>query len=210
MIGVHRVTGRTKLYGSALDHHDSFLTVSIRRCTRHSDTGRDWHHGGEELIEVAMSHAQFAEMITTPNMGFGVPCTLQRVDGAHVPGIPDTVRTEAAEVISEFNVRQQSFVDQLHKLAEEVHTLLAKPRIGVRDKEVIGAIVTEVVQEVETNRPFAVQQFQEAAEKVVTQAKAEIDATLAGMLRQAGVQKLKELRQLQEGLDGDKKLPEGS
>ena len=58
-----RVSGDNRLYGSAV-RHQHFISLCIMRGSYQHDLGRDWYHGGEELIEVFLSASQFAEMLT--------------------------------------------------------------------------------------------------------------------------------------------------
>jgi hypothetical protein len=74
-IVAHRVTGRRELYASEFNH-SGFIRITVRRSTRTRDLATNWYHGGQELIELDMSYAQWLEFITTMNMGTGTPCTL--------------------------------------------------------------------------------------------------------------------------------------
>lgn len=86
-IAVHRVSGRTNLYDSDFGHN-AFVTISVRRSELHRSLSQDWHMADSELIEVAMSESQWATFVSSINMGSGVPCTLQALNGKEVPGLP--------------------------------------------------------------------------------------------------------------------------
>ena len=105
VIGVSRVSsgppGYT-LFDSPF-HHQHFIQITIRRAYKYRQLHRD-NIGdlGGELIQVHMSEVQFANMVTSPNMGVGTPCTISHFDGKRVPEPPadqlkKTFSTEIAE-----------------------------------------------------------------------------------------------------------------
>lgn len=212
-VGISRVSGQAKLYGSALDYHHSFIRLEIRHSERRHSLHRDWHFGKDVIVEVNLSHAQFAEMITTPNVGTGVPCTLSfhssKPGPGMIPPIAASMQTEAEKVVEGFKEGQAEVVEKLRSQVEEGHALLDKKTIGKADRETLRGILDYVMREVESNRPFAVQSFQEAAEKVVTQGKGEIEAFTMMAVQRLGLSKLSELRELASG-EPAPRLVEGS
>jgi len=209
-VGISRVTGHAKLYGSALDHHQSFIRLGIRHSERHHSLYRDWHFGKDTIVEVELSHAQFAEMITTPNVGTGVPCTIvfhtTKPGPGMVPSIADSMQTEAEKVVEGFKEGQAEIVERLKKQVTEGYALLDKKAINKGDRDALREILDFVIREVESNRPFAVSQFQEAAEKVVTQGKAEIEAFTTMAVQSLGLKKLSELAALASGQDPNRMI----
>jgi hypothetical protein len=202
-VGISRVSGQAKLYGSALDHHQSFIRLEIRHSERRHSLHRDWHFGKDVIVEVNLSHAQFAEMITTPNVGTGVPCTLSfhssKPGPGMVPPIAESMQTEAEKVVEGFREGQVEVVEKLRGRVDEAQAVLDKKSINKGDRELLRGVLDFVMREVESNRPFAVSQFQEAAEKVVTQGKAEIEAFTTMAVQNLGLSKLSELAELASG-----------
>lgn len=90
-ISASRVSGGTYLYGSDFQHHN-YVTISIKLSESHQrkGSGRDWAFGREEILEVALSEAQWATFVSTMNVGDGVQCTLSRKNGSFVPGLAST------------------------------------------------------------------------------------------------------------------------
>lgn len=194
LVGISRRNGLKKLYGSALDKHGSQISLTVKTSERIHDLHYDRHHGREVLIELSMSHAQFAELITTPNCGDGVPCTLEFVAGrGHLPSIDFETQTEAAKVVDGFRESLSDLSEKLRQKATALDELLEKRTLGKADRKRIRELFGFVRQEVDCNMPFAVEQFQEAAEKVVTQGKAEIDAMVSGTVRKLGLESLEQL-----------------
>ena len=88
MVGIsHAQSTGTHLVGSEFKHHH-FVTLTIRRAEKHRDLSREWWFGKNELIEIHLSEAQYVELMSRPNMGDGVPCTLARVAGEAMPEPP--------------------------------------------------------------------------------------------------------------------------
>lgn len=200
MVGIRRTTGSIKLYGSALDKHGSFIEIIVREAERQHDLGRDWHASGKILVQAAVSQAQFAELITTPNVGHGVPCTLQFVtDRGHVPPIDMDTETEARKVVEGFQESLEDLSERLKEKAGQLEKILAKKSVGKEDRRRIRELFGFVRQEVDANMPYAVEAFQEAAEKVVAQGKAELDAMIASVVGRLGFESLGQLASAASG-----------
>src|SRR5690348_7418858 len=71
-----RTNGNARFYGSELNQaHYVEMTVHPSEVER--ELSRDWFYTeGAPLIKVRLSQNQFAELITSLNMGSGVPCTV--------------------------------------------------------------------------------------------------------------------------------------
>ena len=93
-ITASRVSGHSILYGSDFDHNH-YVTISISRSELCRNLSNDWYHSREELIEVALSEAQWATFVSSMNQGSGVACTLQHFNGKMIPQLPETVNRKA-------------------------------------------------------------------------------------------------------------------
>jgi len=179
MIGFHRTTGNPgRLFGSPLQTHEHYVTLRVSKGTRIHSLGYDRFHGGlrGEIIEVMLSAGQFSELLTTMNIGSGVPCTIQYLLGKKVPSPPEDAELEVEKVRKGFKKDMAEVVAKIKEDKKELASLLEKKTLTKVDKEQIMRIVGRVEQHVESNAPFMVSQFEEAAEKVVKHAKAEVDA----------------------------------
>lgn len=188
-----RSGGKMKLFGSSVRNHMSTIILTIREATRYHSLHEDRIHGGHDIIEVELSSAQFAELLTTLNVGTGVPCTIRMRQGE--PKIPDPPDDEV-----EIDRVQTSFRESMAKLAKwlkdrrkDLEKILEKRSIGKADKERIDWMIGKVIQEVESNWPFVVDQFNEATERVVTAAKSEVDSFVTHMVQRTGLEQLKKM-----------------
>ncbi len=180
--------GSPKLFHSALEHHYNYVTLSIKTATLlRGDTGDRLYgpiHG--DLIEVDFSSAQFAELLTTMNIGMGVACTLHSYNNKAIPRPPD-IDSQTENLRAEFKDRAREFTKEILKETESVETLLNKPTLNKADRAKILCVLQRVSQELGQNMPFFVEMYQEATEKVATAAKAEIEGFMVGAVRQAGL-----------------------
>jgi hypothetical protein len=147
------------------------------------------------MIEVEMSASQFSELITTMNIGSGVPCTVRRFDGVKIEGPPDE-GTEMDRVREDFAEDLKNISSKLDGAKGELSTILAKKSIGKGDKKAIAKIVSQMFQHFESNVPFVQEQFQRATDRSVAAAKTEIDCTLTNAVTKLGLKSLNQLKQL--------------
>ena len=173
------------LFGSTIKHGDT-ITLSISEGKLYRDFQRNRYHNGQGFIEVEMSQSQFAEAITTLNVGCGVPVTIRHVAGKRMEEPPAVDFKERAknELNSEMGELAER-IDELSKDAKEILTRKGSP-IKADEKEKLLKDLMFLVQEVRSNIPFAHECFQEAVEETVTHAKAEVDACLTSYRERLG------------------------
>lgn len=87
-IGRSQCSGKQALFGSSIKHHD-IINLRISPAFMDRDLNYDRYYA-ENLpyIEIAMSQSQFAQAITSLNMGAGVPVTLTRLNGEYIEPCP--------------------------------------------------------------------------------------------------------------------------
>lgn len=181
-----------KLYGSNLDHHHTHVTLEVKRSELVHDLSRDWHFSKELLIEVDFSAAQFAELITTMNVGSGVPCTLRfNSKEGKIPGLPEDTSTESERIEESFNANLAEKVKRFEEYEKQIAEILKKKSIGKADREQIKSMVYQARRFFIDSAPFAATSLVEVKEKLVSSAKAEIEASLMDMITKTGIQTLK-------------------
>ena len=192
VVGFYRTQGDPgKMFGSALPQHGHFVSLKIRRAVREFDGPSEWVFGKKELVEVWLSAAQFADLLTTMNVGSGVPCTLRYAEGEPMPMPPDTSQTEAEQINTGFAHRMAEFASELRgRVADARKVLLAKGTLTVGKRKEVFETLEWLDREVRNNIPFVLSRFQEAVEKTVSHAKAEVDAMVTTSVQQAGLKAL--------------------
>ena len=197
LLAISRVTGTPRsLFGSTIRHGDT-ITLTISEGKVYRDFQRNRYMEGKELIKVEMSQSQFAEAITTMNVGSGVPVTLQHVLGSRKAEPPSVDFKERAknELKKEMDVLAER-IAELAKDAKEILTRKGGPINAAEKKKILDDLM-HLKQEVESNIPFAHECFQEAVDETVVQAKAEVDACMTSMRERLG----------QAVLDGKMEVP---
>lgn len=207
-VSLSRVRGSVKLYGSALDRHDEFIVLRVTRSELNHDLGRNWYYAdNKSIVELALSPAQFADMITGLNIGGGVPCTLWYIEGQEVPAIPWDHETESKKVVDSFKREVQETVENLNQFVEQMQSVLNKSgTITKAERDGLSRVLDKFNQLYKDNAPFMVEQFQNAAAKVVTSAKAEVEAFAHRVTVETGVKVLTQASETPE----QKRLREGA
>lgn len=175
-----RVSGNTFLYGSDFRHHNH-VVVTISKSEEQRDLSKDWRHERAEVVEVAMSEAQWATFISTLNVGWGTPCTLTRIGGEHVPQI-----AQARNAHDEFN---KELVATLAEAEQHLSALERQindsPLSGSKKKELLNTL-TLARNDLSKNTGFVATQFGHHMEKTKSAAKSELEAFFLHAVQRAG------------------------
>jgi hypothetical protein len=167
------------LFGSDFRHR-GYITVRIQHAAMarslHSD--RFQTTGEPTIVEVTLSEAQWATFISTLNMGEGVPCTIERIDGVRVPDIEPVRETRRDELNTEIRQTLQDLDDRLAALQEQAPTKKMKFDIGI------------VRDHLRQNTPFVAEQFDRHATKTIERMKTDVEAYLTGAVMRAGLSAL--------------------
>jgi len=185
-----RISGTRRFFGSSVTSH-SWVALRVHKAKLHHDLARDWVHGKcNPMIEVYLSSAQFAELLTTMNHGSGVPGTLQSVDGKQIEQLED-IKSETTRVKEHFAKIMKVRASEMKDRTDVIRELLKKPSIGKADREQIADFVSTLLAQFSDSMPFYLDQFDEAAQRVSAQAKAEVDAFITHAVATAGLEVLR-------------------
>jgi hypothetical protein len=154
-----------------------------------------------ELVRIAMTQAQFAEMITSPNRGSGVPCTIERCiadndkpwvhprhGGRPEPPAPEHYTKKYKSVMSE---RVDLISSRLKDAKEKADRLLSgedkptKANLGA-----IAAALYTAQMNLDSNLPYVMEEVEEGIEKRMAAAVNEFDSYLAFSLQAKGLEHL--------------------
>lgn len=193
---INRVSSnkRVPLYGTANECRDT-IQLSIHTSVHNRDLNRDWHFADTELIEVEMSPAQFAEAITSLNMGSGTPCTIRRLRGADgsLKRIEDPPYKADRDLFDkEFNSKLQETMADMEKLIAQASEISDKKSITKKDMAQLIGQLNGIRQEIVNNMPFVAKSFSEHMGNVVSSAKIEFESFVEGKLRSTGMEALRE------------------
>lgn len=186
-ISASRVTSSSGVpcYGSKL-RHSRFINITISQSEIVRSINSDHFHDGEELITVRLTENQFAQFITSLNIGGGTPCTLEHQNRQRVPDPP--FRNEADIVKNSFEQKAQevaSVLTQAQQLLEDMRAPGGKTGKGALAE--LAAKLEKAVREIGSNMPYMAECFEEVMEDVVTAAKTDIEAYMADAAVRAGI-----------------------
>jgi len=195
LIRISRVSGGSgalRLFGSPLARHYGTIRLTIGSAKWIHGLHHDRYHGGlQGHVEVEMSAAQFADMITSLNVGAGTPCTIRYLAGARIQDPPEHA-TEAEHIRDNFEGALDKYKAKARAYRKKIEELTNKLSAKARDEVRIALDVIE--DQLGANVPFVVKQFQEATTKIATAAKAEVEAFVSHAIRAAGLDAIAEGR----------------
>jgi len=168
-----------RLFGSPLPNHQAYVTLAIRtgHLMKETTSGQERYFGSirGDLIEVDLSSAQFAELLTTMNVGLGVPCTIRYVNNKRVEDPPE-IPQEVEKVRTHFAEKMKEAAQDFKEQRKSVEALLEKKSLSQADRKQIANALGRVEMMLTSSAPFYLEMFEESAQKVVLHAKSEIDA----------------------------------
>lgn len=166
-----------RMFGSSIENHQSYITLKVSKGIRIFNGRYDRYYSSidGDILEINFTAAQFAELLTTMNVAMGVPGTLSHFQRQKVESPPESP-LEAAKVRSSFKDQMKDLVSSCKKKAARVAELSAQKALSVKEKGELLDMVRNLTMEVESNVPYMLTCLEEAAEKTITHAKAEVDA----------------------------------
>lgn len=167
--------GKTPLFGSSIQHRDT-ICMTLHHASIERGLNRDWIHGDKVIAEVEMSYSQFAEAITSMNIGTGVPVTVRWTEkDGKIPPCDFVSKREQFE--DEFKTQRKNATRVSEELIQEVTELFnQKGTLKKADKEDILRKLNKLKMDIGINTDFIVNQFNEQMDKTVMEAKGEIEA----------------------------------
>lgn len=184
--------GRVTLYGSTIRHQNT-ISLQIKGSAKHYDNYHERYYGeGIPYIEIEMSQSQFAEAITSLNMGSGVPVTVRYLMGETIPFCEEL--TMRQKIDGNIKVTFKNIVHNIASNYKRIDELgVQKGPLKAKEKEELIGMCRSLIQDIESNMPFFKQTIDEVVDASVMQAKSEIDATMQHVITRLGMEKLGEL-----------------
>lgn len=191
LIGISRRTGDPgSLFGSSIKH-GNYVALTIKRAELNRDLHRNWYYGHEPLIEIEMSNTQFSEMITSLNMGDGVPCTIRHIGYKTLEDPPGVQQRQIFE--DEFKADMKKVGNKISSAIDKAGVLLSnKGNVKMSDRKEILGLLASIAQDINSNMPFVQSQFNEAMDKTILSAKGEIEGFIQNKITSLGIEALKD------------------
>lgn len=170
----------TALFGSSIMHNNVIrLSISRGELERERNEDKFYAKGSrkDKIVEVEMSYTQFAEAITSLNIGEGIPVTITNINGEQIEQCP--YRNRQKIMRREMNEAVHDVMQELEKRSEEIEKLLKEKRVLSReDRDNILWALKSVRQELKSNLPYLQTMYSEQMDKTLTEAKGEFEACL--------------------------------
>jgi len=192
LVKFNRINGFTKkLFGSNINHQNS-IVLEISQAENEYHLGKSWNHTRNSIIRVELSNSQFSELITTMNIGNGVPCTIRYKNGKKIEDVPEDDKTDVEKSRDDIKIKSKEFIAKIIKEKLEIDDLLKKNLLKSY-KEKIKGLLDGIIMEITCNFPFYLDCFNESIDITVTQAKSEIDAFVTHNIIETGLKEIKKL-----------------
>lgn len=187
IIQFSRIVGQKVLYGSPF-YHQGFIRLRIDKAQTYiSDTEiiQYYSDNNNNYIEVDLSFSQFAELITSMNIGDGVPCTINRLKGEKFddPWIEDNRLELDKDIEKETNSTIESIKEMIDLIENEKLTKTVKTKLIQQCHKIIKTLNDKL--------PFIAEMYAEHLDKLEQKSKTEIAAYCDLAVRHVGLNTLK-------------------
>lgn len=181
--------GRNIMFGSSIEH-DVVMKLSINTCEVDRSFSKDRYYPVNNIIEIELTPAQYAEMITNLNHGVGVPCTITRFQGKIIKN--DLKLKDEVEVFKkEYKQNIGEIFDDIKNYINSIDD--KKPSAPKKIKE-LKERLNGLIYSIEKEGPFLSNIFNEYIEKVFVEAQAKIENNISLKLQNLGIEKLNGLQ----------------
>lgn len=197
MVGINRSqSSGTYLFGSIMNHH-SFITLTIKHASVRRMLSGDWYSAESlPIVEIEMSHTQFAELITSPGIGDGVPCTIRGLDGKLLEECPPP-QEMTSKFAEDLKKTTASTVAQLKDLTQQLGEALLPGNKALSKTELKTLLqgMKSAIQSMTDSIPYIEQSFGETMEEEKNKAKGEMEAVATHLILKTGLNALAQANQ---------------
>lgn len=195
-VSFSRVTcsGPVAFYGSDVKVN-SWIQLKVSTSEKRRNLSNDWYFADKTILEIRLSPNQFSELLTTMNVGEGVPATIVYHNGALLPQgrIEPPIEENKTEIFKrEIDDHASTIQDRMRLLESTVESC----NITAKAKKQIIDEVKMLRQEINSNFPFILLQAKEQVDKLVSAGKSAVDAFYTGVITRLGVAALKSAPQI--------------
>lgn len=196
MIGFTRVTtnGNDNFFGSELPQ-SNYIEMVVKSAEVERDLTNDFYYGKSLLLKLRITSTQFSELITSMNRHDGVPCTLQYVNNQHIEQ-EGKIESKKEFTHRKFKERMSKFSQSLKSTQNKAVELVKKKTLSKDDQHDLLSAINFLTAELNNNIPFFMECFQETMDKVVLEAKTEVENAIMHKITVLGLEKLQEQNNL--------------
>lgn len=200
----------THLFGSSVAH-SGYVTLTVHEAGAIVDkfTKEMITYARKQILQISLSEAQYAELVSRWGTAQGTPCTLSRrpAEGFELVGFeaprPDKTTKETFEGLIADAVKTTQ--TKINETADEIQALV-KDRLPKKDAERLRILISILKTHPASNLKFAQELLHESLEKMLARGKVEMEAAGRSLLERLGLSKVAEATKLLpkfEGLDDE-------
>jgi hypothetical protein len=183
--------GDKTLFGSDI-YHNQRVSISIQRARLDRHLNNDWIHSElMPLVEIEMSHSQFAQFITSSGNGSGTPVTLRYAPPvgaacAEMAAIKK-IETKADMFRREIKDIAKRQLEKISKQVEQLGEMIESGKMSKKELREIHNSLTWAVGNAPGDMQYVVGKAEEALEKATAHSKIEVEAYIDGAVRRVGI-----------------------
>lgn len=186
-IGAYHVSGDAQLFMSP-HRHQHYVTIRITTASLHRRLSEDVMFGDRQIVaEVALSEAQWAHFVSSPNMGSGSPCTLRYMrDGGLKALQPPPEHAGNRETFSaEMRARAAQILAGVRSALGAMDRMISPNGIVSKAalRDVRRDLSMALANDIDGGLGFTMKQSEEWLDKMVESAKTEVEAAAMSGLR---------------------------
>ena len=182
---------QVSFFGSDLNHNH-YVSIEIRPAKMVRDEGlsNSWIFSENKYVaRVRLTPNQWAEFISSPGMGDGVPCTIEYTESGRVDDYISVAKEEEL-AHNEFKKTMRDGLGEFEDLSMAITALLQKGRAGKSDLENLLGRVNKTKNDIKGKAPWIAEQFNESLDKAKTEARLEVESYIQNRIIKAGLNSL--------------------
>lgn len=189
--------GDKTLFGSDIGHYQA-IRIEVHRATlEHGTHDRIYPTSGVQLVAFELSHAQFAQFITSSGKGAGTPITLRYAPArdAAIEVMPGIEKIETKHETHRRNIGEMADKTMQHLSAsvEQIEKMLESGKLSKSELKEIHRQLKIAMGNASSNMAYVVESAEEALEKATSDAKIEVESFVAMTAQRIGLSHINEL-----------------
>ena len=186
-ITVSNPTGtKRKLCGSNT-LHSSTICIDIHAATLEKKWSTEFVHGDKLLMRVEMTHAQFANMVSSVGNGSGTPCTFRYITDGNLQHVPEIDYEDSNQIPEQLKKSLEETIKNLNEKISSVDSLIEKGKANKQELKDMKGVLEGVKNQLKHNLPFYFKEFEEYQENIVEDAKQQVNQTISTIWKHLGI-----------------------
>lgn len=188
IIQFSRINGHSSFFGSDIEHNN-YIQLTISEGEKCSSLTSERYYSNKILFKARLTSNQFSELITSLNIGSGVPCTIEYNNSVKTEELPN-LENRKTFIHRKFKDRLKTFSNNIAIQKEKSKNIINKKTLSKEDQANLLNYLDIITQEINSNIPYFAECFQEVMDEMVLEAKTEIESSILHKITTVGLEKL--------------------